>query len=182
MGGVSSVEHLTSEDHRLSLTLAAVGAVLMAVLQSTIVPFVVIDGATPDLLLVYAIVLTVVIGLDHGVATAFVGGTTLDALAVRPFGSTAFVLLLVVGLAALLGRLLARGRALSVITAVILLGALAPLAHLVVYGALREPIPAADPMASAVPNMAYSAAIALLVAPIVSRIHRRYFERERIDW
>ena len=36
----------------MSQTLAAVGAVLMAVLQSTIVPFLVVDGATPDLLLV----------------------------------------------------------------------------------------------------------------------------------
>jgi rod shape-determining protein MreD len=166
----------------MSQTLAAVGAVLMAVLQSTIVPFLVVDGATPDLLLVYAIVLAVIIGLDHGVIAAFVGGTTLDALAVRPFGSTAFVLLVVVGIAALLGRLLARGRALSVVVAVVLLGSLAPLASLVVYGALRAPIPAADPMATAVPNMAYSAAIALVVAPIASRIHRRYFERERIDW
>ena len=65
----------------MSQTLAAVGAVLMAVLQSTIVPFLVVDGATPDLLLVYAIVLAVIIGLDHGVIAAFVGGTTLDALA-----------------------------------------------------------------------------------------------------
>ena len=70
----------------------------------------------------------------------------------------------------------------AAIASVILLGALAPLAHLVIDGALRAPIAAPDPMATAVPNMAYSAAIALVVAPIASRIHRRYFERERIDW
>ena len=57
----------------MSQTLAAVGAVLMAVLQSTIVPFLVVDGATPDLLLVYAIVLAVIIGLDHGVVLARLG-------------------------------------------------------------------------------------------------------------
>ena len=92
-------------------------AVVMSLLQSTIIPYLEIGGAKPDLLLVYTVILTIVLGLDHGLTVAFVGGLTIDAIAARPLGSTAFVLLLCVGVASLLGRLLARGRSASIVVA-----------------------------------------------------------------
>ena len=140
----------------MSLTLAAVGAVVMSLLQSTIIPYLEIGGAKPDLLLVYTVILTIVLGLDHGLTVAFVGGLTIDAIAARPLGSTAFVLLLCVGVASLLGRLLARGRSASIVVAVALLGVVSPALALVVYGALRTPVPVADPFASILPDMTYS--------------------------
>lgn len=166
----------------MSLTLAAVGAIIMALLQSTIVPYLELGGARPDLLLVYAVIVTIVVGIDHGLTAAFVGGLTIDALAARPFGSSAFVLLLAVGGAVLIGRALVRTRALSAIVAVVACSLIAPIVSLVVYGALRNPIPVADPLASIVPNLAYSTGIAVLAGIIATRLHRRYFEHERIDW
>jgi rod shape-determining protein MreD len=166
----------------MSLTLAAVGAVVMALLQSTIVPYVELAGAKPDLLLVYAVVVTIVVGMDHGLTAAFVGGITIDALAARPLGSSAFVLLLAVGAALLIGRGLVRTRALSAIVAVVACSVLAPIVSLVLYGALRNPIPVADPLAAIVPDLVYSTAIGAVGAVAATRLHRRYFERERIDW
>lgn len=166
----------------ISLLLAAVGAILVALLQSTIVPFVEIEGARPDLLLIYAVAVTVVVGIDHGVAAAFLGGTTLDALVARPLGTTAFVLLIVVGAATLIGRLLARSRSVAVTVAVAATSVVAPLLFIAVYGALGSEITVDDPLASILPETVYSTAIGLVVGTIAARLHRRYFERERIDW
>lgn len=173
---------LRSRSTAISLTLAAVGAILIALLQNTIVPFLEMGGAVPDLLLVYVVILAIVVGLEHGIVAAFMGGTTMDALATRPFGSTAFVLLVAVGIAVLIGRVLARGRSLSVLASIIVLGVASPLLYLVVYGALRVPIPVVEPAAGVVPDMAYSAVLGAVFGVLASRLHRRYFERERIDW
>lgn len=166
----------------MSLTLAAVGAIVMALLQSTIVPYVQIAGAKPDLLLIYAVVVTIIVGIDHGLTAAFVGGLTIDALAARPLGSSAFVLLLAVGGALLIGRSLAHARALSAVAAVVVCSVLAPIVSLVIYGALRSPVPVSDPLAAIVPDLVYSTGIAACAAIVGTRLHRRYFERERIDW
>ncbi len=166
----------------MSLTLAAVGAVVMALLQSTIVPYVELAGAKPDLLLIYAVVVTIVVGIDHGLTAAFVGGITIDALDARPLGSSAFVLLLAVGGALLIGRGLMRTRALSVIVAVIACSVLVPIVSFVLYGALRSAVPVSDPLAAIVPDLVYSTGIAAVAAVVATRLHRRYFERERIDW
>lgn len=166
----------------MSLTLAAVGAVVAALLQSTIVPYLQIGGARPDLVLIYAVIVTVVVGIDHGLTAAFFGGLAIDVLAPRPLGSTAFVLLVVVGGAAVIGRLLARGRGVSTIVAVFAMSLVGPILFLIVYGALRGPIPVDDPFLSVVPDAVYGTAIAAIVGPLAVQLHRRYFERERIDW
>jgi len=166
----------------MSLTLAAVGAVVAALLQSTIVPYLTIGGAQPDLVLVYAVLVTVVVGIDHGLAAAFLGGLIIDVLAPRPLGSTAFVMLVAVGGAAVIGRLFTRGRALAAIVAVFLMSVLSPLLFLVVYGALRGPIPAPDPLMTVIPDAIYNTVLAAAVGPLAVYAHRRYFEQDRIDW
>ena len=79
----------------MSLTLAAVGAVVAAVLQLTIVPYLGIAGAYPDLLLVVAVIATFAWSTEAGMTLAFVGGLMIDLLAPRPIGLTAFTLLAV---------------------------------------------------------------------------------------
>ena len=166
----------------MTLTLAAVGAVVAALLQSTVVPYLGIEGARPDLILVYTVTVTIVIGLDHGLTSAFFGGLTIDVLAPRPLGSTAFVLLVMVGVAALIGRALGRTEALSTIVAVFATAVLAPLLFLVVYGALRGPIPVEDPLVTILPDVIYTTAIGVVAGPAAVLLHRRYFERDRVDW
>ncbi len=166
----------------MTLTLAVVGAVAAALLQSTVMPFLEIGGARPDLVLLYAVIVTIVIGIDHGIAAAFFGGLAIDVLAPRPLGSTAFVLLVIVGGAAVIGRVLLHARAVSTVIAAFLLGVAGPILFLVVYGALRGPIPVADPVLPVLPGAVYGAAVAAVVGPAATILHRRYFERDRIDW
>src|SRR5665213_1924103 len=117
----------------MTLALAAVGAVVMALLELTVVPYFRIGGAQPDLVLVFAVVWTVVAGIEGGIVWAFVGGLMIDFLAPRPLGSTAFTLLITVGGAALLARALDRARYIAPIIAVLIFAIVNSLLLLVVY-------------------------------------------------
>jgi rod shape-determining protein MreD len=166
----------------MSLTLAAVGAVAAALLQSTIAPYLEIGGARPDLVLVYAVILTVVVGIDHGLAAALFGGLVIDSLAPRPLGSTVFVLLVATGCAAVVGQLPAAGRALSTVIAVLAASLLAPFVFVVLYGALRGPVGVPSPLAVIIPDALYATVLGGLLGPLAVYLHRRFFERDRIDW
>ena len=78
----------------MSLVLAAVGAAVAALIQSSILPFTAAGGAGLDLVLVLAVVWTMTVGLEGGLIWAFLGGLIIDVLLMRPLGLTAFVLLL----------------------------------------------------------------------------------------
>lgn len=166
----------------MSLTLAAVGAVVAALLNLTIGPLIRIGGAQPDFVLTAAILWTVLVGIDGGLVWAFVGGLLLDLLAPRPLGSTAFTLLICVGGAAVLARLTSQFRYAAPIVGVLLFSVVNALLFLVVYGALRGPIPAPDPLGSVVPAAIYDAVIAAIVGPIAVAAMARRQDRERLDW
>jgi rod shape-determining protein MreD len=166
----------------MSLTLAAVGAVVAALLDTTIAPYLRIGGVQPDLALVFAIIWTVVAGFEGGLVWAFVGGLLIDLLASRPLGSTVFTFLLVVGGAAVLARSLPRGRYLRPIVAVFVFGLVNSIVFSFVYGALRRPIPVADPVPTWIATAAYDAAIAAVIGPLAVAIRSRRVEHDRIDW
>ncbi len=166
----------------MSQVLAAVAAMLAALLELTIVPSIQIGGSQPDLVLVVAVIWTIVGGLEGGLAAAFVGGLTLDFLAPRPLGSTAFTMLVAVGGAVLLGRLLPGGRAPAAVVAVVVLSVVSSMLFLVVYGALRQPIPIADPLGAVLPRAAYDAVLTAIVAPLAVTIRNRRIARDWVDW
>lgn len=166
----------------MRLTLAAVGAVVAALLQSTIVPRLQVGDATPDLVLVFAVTATIAGTVEAGLLSAFIGGLIIDLLAPRPLGMTAFMLLLSVGLAAVLGRTLGRVRYVAPAVAVFFGSILSSVLFLVLYGALRERIPVADPVRAMMPDAIYSTVVALIVGPIAVGFQRRAAERERVAW
>ena len=92
----------------MSLVLAAVGAAVAALIQSTVLPFAAAGGAGLDLVLVIAVVWTMALGLEGGLVWAFLGGLVIDVLLMRPLGLTAFMLLLAVGAAWVIGRVSSR--------------------------------------------------------------------------
>ena len=95
----------------MTLPLAAVGALVAALLETSVLPELQIGGTKPDLVLVLAIVATMIMGVEDGLVWAFLGGLMLDVLVPgRPLGATTFVLLLVVGLAILISRALGPSR------------------------------------------------------------------------
>jgi rod shape-determining protein MreD len=164
------------------MTLAAIGAIAVATLQSTIAPYLRIGGAQPDLLFVAAVVWTVVAGIDTGLVWAFLGGITIDLLAPRPLGSTAFTLLLVVGAAALLSRATTRGRYIAPIAIVFVLSIVSSGIFSVVYAALRSPINLTDPAHVLLPAAVYDAVLAALIGPLAIAIRARREEEDRIGW
>ena len=94
----------------MTLLLAAVGAVVTALIELSVVPYLRIGDAQPHPVLVLGVIVAIAVGVEAGLAWAFVGGIALDVLAQRPLGSTAFALLVCIGGASILARSFARAR------------------------------------------------------------------------
>jgi len=162
----------------MGLVLAAVGAAVAALLEFTIASRIQVAGVQLQILLVFGILLTLVSGFEHGMAWAFVGGLFADLLGMRPLGSTVFALLVVVGSASLLGRLLLNIRPFDTVVSVLVLTPI----YLVVVDMstmlLRPPAPAVrltDLAAAALVNTL----LAALVAALVYLAKRRSEQREK---
>ena len=168
----------------MSLVLAAVGAAVAALIQSSILPFTAAGGAGLDLVLVLAVVWTMTIGLDGGLVWAFLGGLIIDVLLMRPLGLTAFVLLLAVGAAWIVGRVSPRAFYPVVVATTAVTAAIASVLTVVLFGVLRGLPAGIDPLAQAVPTGLLAGLAAALIAPIPVIIRRRRFgdETERVDW
>lgn len=166
----------------MKFILAVVGAVATSLLNLTIAPLLRIGDAQPDFVLIGAVVWTVANGIEGALAWAFIGGLMIDFLSPRPLGSTAFTLLLCVGGALLLAQLTLRFRLLIPVVAVFLFSVVNALLFLVVYGALRGPILAADPLSAVLPAAVYNGIVAAIVGPLTVAVISRRESRERLDW
>ncbi len=168
----------------MSLVLAAVGAAVAALIQSSILPFTAAGGAGLDLVLVLAVVWTMTVGLDGGLVWAFLGGLIIDVLLMRPLGLTAFVLLLAVGAAWLVGRISPRAFYPVIVATVAITAGLASVLTVVLFGALRGLPPGVEPLSQVVPTGLLAGLVAAVFAPVPMIIRRRRFaeETERVDW
>jgi rod shape-determining protein MreD len=166
----------------MSLTLAAVGAVVAVLFDVSVAPYLRIGGGQPDLVLVLAVIWTVVVGFEGGLTWAFVGGLLTDLLAPRPLGSTAFVALIVVGVAAIYARLVVRGRYARPIVAVFGLSLMFSVMYTFLDRAIGGPFPLDDAISSWMPTAILDTIAACLLAPAIVRIHARLTDHERIDW
>jgi rod shape-determining protein MreD len=79
------------------LYIGALILLLLALLQSTLVPQVPVLGVRPDLVLLVVLAWVMVRGLYEGAVAAFCGGIALDLLSSPPMGAHALALLLTVG-------------------------------------------------------------------------------------
>jgi rod shape-determining protein MreD len=166
----------------MTLTLAAVGAVVAGILELSLWPYLAIGDAHPHLVLVYVVILAVVLGLDAGITAAFVGGLLLDLLAPRPLGATAFALLVCAGLATLLARLLVQVRYLAPVLIVFFLSFVYSIMVAGLYGALGGGAVPTDPIRTLLPGAVYDAVLAALVGPLAVALRVRRLEQERVDW
>lgn len=164
----------------MSLFLAAIGATVAALLE--VLPYVGIGDAHPHPVLVFGIIWVAAAGLDRAMVWAFVGGIVLDALASRPFGLSSFTLLLAYGATQGLKRGMLRLRLIVPIVAAALLSGPYSVAQLVLYGALRSPIAAPNPMEIVLPGVIYDVVVAVLFGPLLVALHDRYAEQERLNW
>lgn len=108
LGRATASRGITKHRHTLMSVLApAVGAVLAAILESSVLTHLQVGSVRPDLVFAVGIAVAMVLGFESGVTWAFVGGLSLDLLLPgRALGSSALTLLLVVAAALLVARVL----------------------------------------------------------------------------
>ena len=159
----------------MGLVLAAVGAWVAALLEFTIASRFQFAGAQLQILLVLGIVLTLSSSFESGIVWSFVGGLFADMLSMRPLGSTVFALLIVVGAASLIGRVLSSARPLDAVVSVI---ALTPLYLMLVdmtTALLRPPAPTLGLSALVSASLVNTVLGAVITAAI-------YIVRRRSEW
>ncbi len=160
---------------------AAVCAGIAALLEATTASRYQVAGSSLELLLVFAVAITVVFGFEEGMAWAFVGGLMADFLALRPLGSTLFELLVVVGLTDVSVPLLARARYPGCIMAVFVLTPIYLVVADAVANLLQPPAPTLHPSALVIAALV-NAIVAAIVTPPVIGLKRRAEQRERVLW
>jgi rod shape-determining protein MreD len=166
----------------MGLTVAAIGAIAAALLEVTILPEFRVGGLQPDLVLIAAVVWTFVAGFEGALVWAFVGGLMLDVLTGRPLGSTAFVLLLCVGAAAALARVLEPLRFVAPAVAMFPLAILYAALPVLASGALRGPATLGDSIGAVAPRVVADTVLAGLVGGVALWSRSRRPARERLDW
>lgn len=167
----------------MSLLIAAVGATIAAILETSVLTQLLVAGVKPDLVLATTIAVAVVLGFEQGLTWAFVGGLLLDLLSPdRAIGSTTLAMLLVVGAALLLARAVdAPGSALIAILTVVLTfvyqGILMVLLA-VTSGTEMQPLNAPVFAAIGIVN----AVMAVFAAAIIRRVSQRFGRVDRLTW
>lgn len=166
----------------MHLIIAAAVAVVAALAEFTVVPYLKIGDAALHPVLVLGVVWVIAGGLEAGLAWALVGGLALDILGQRPLGSSAFAALIAIGIASLLGGLLSRARIVAPIIATLIASLVYSMLLLLATTALTN-VPLSDAALRAVmPAAAYDTVLAALVGPLVVAIVLRRRDAERADW
>jgi hypothetical protein len=166
----------------LTLPFAALGALVAAILETSVFSELRVVGASVDLVLVLAVVATMIMGVEDGLVWASLGGLMLDMLIpARPLGATTLALLLVTGLAMLASRILGPSRTRAVVSAFVLTWPF----HVLVLGALviTEGVTPRgfDPrlvLVAAVLNTL----IGIPAAVVFQAVDRRFGPAERAEW
>ncbi len=160
---------------------AAIGAAVAALLDVTVASRIQVGDAQPQLVLVVGVLLTLIIGFEEGMAWAFVGGVFLDLLGFHPLGSTAFCLLIVVGLAESISPILSRVRFARSLLAILIFTPVFIILTTVTTGLLKPPTPQlrVTYLAAA---LFVNAATAILIAPLFGVVRRRWEDRARFRW
>jgi rod shape-determining protein MreD len=166
----------------LTLPFAALGALLAALLETSVAPEVTFGGAQVDLVLSFAIVAAVTMGIDDALVWAFLGGLMLDMLIPgRPIGATTLSLLLTVGVALLAARLPAPRRTLAVVSVFVLTWAF----HALLLGVMTatEGVALGSFSLTVVLTAAVmNAVLAIPAAWLFGAIERRLGAAERAEW
>lgn len=160
---------------------AAVGAGVAALLESTIVSRYQIVGAQLQISLVFVIAATIVFGFEEGIAWAFVGGLCLDFFAMRPLGSSVFVLLVAVALVMVSEPLLSRSRYAGCVIATLFVTPIFLIVSDITTGLLRSSAPPLHLTGLVAAGLA-NAGVAAVLSLLLIGIKRRAENRERVLW
>ncbi len=167
----------------MGLLSAAVGAIVAAILEVSVLSQLQLGGVTPELVLAMGIAIAMVVGFEAGMIWAFLGGVMLDLLLpARPLGATTLVLLVAIGVALLVARateppriviIAATAFVLSWSYQVVLVGLLA------ITTGIEIPSPQPAPMTV---SAVMAAGIAAATAWVARSLTLRFGASERTDW
>lgn len=166
----------------MQLTFAAALAVVAALAEFTIVPYIQIGDAALQPVLVFGAIWAVVGGLEAGLVWAFVGGLALDVLSQRPLGASAFSLLLAIGAAFLVGTALKRVRIVAPIIATAVASLVYSMLLLLVTSMLSGGGVPDGATSGVLPSAIYGTVVATAVGPLAVAIVMRRRDQERVDW
>lgn len=166
----------------MTIPFAALLAIVAALLETTLLPELPVAGATADLVLVCAAAAAIVLGIEDGLAAAFLGGLMIDLLIPdRPMGAATLALLLVLSLAMIVARVGGPSRRwLAVAMAVVL----TPLLHglMAVILVATEGVPFAFNLTAVLVAAFMNGLIAIPVATLFGAIEHRFGTVERVEW
>lgn len=166
----------------MQFLIAAVIAVVAAIAEFTVAPYIRIGGAGLHPVLVLGVSWAIAGGTEAGMVWAFVGGLALDVLGQRPLGSTAFSMLIAIGIASAIGGVFGRARIAAPVVATAVASALYSLLLLAVTTALTStPVPDSA-IGLVIPSAIYDSVLALLVGPLAVAIVMRARSAERVTW
>ncbi len=156
---------------------------MAAILEVSVLAQLQLAGTRPDLVLAVGVGVAMTLGFDAAMVWAFVGGLLLDVmLPERPIGSTTLAMLLAVGAATAVARLLDSPR-------LVVIGATAFAATFLYEGLLLGILGLVSGVALGPPSIATwalvalgSAVIAMITAWAIRTLLLRFGTFERVDW
>ena len=166
----------------MQLVIAAAVAVVAALSEFTIVPYLQVGDAVLHPVLVFGVVWAIAGSLEAGLAWAFVGGLALDILGQRPLGSSAFSLLIAIGIASAVGGLLGRVKIIAPIIATAIASPVYLMLLIVTTTALTSASLSAAALDPVIPSAVYDTVLAVVVGPLVLAVVLRRQATERMDW
>ena len=167
----------------MRVALAIVVPLVAALLQGSVVPFIAIGGARPNLVVLVAACWSVATGAREGVWWAFVGGLAADLLSGGPLGAQALAALVPVTAVGMADTSL---RPRSAPTAAVLVGA-ASLGAGVIYFAILALVGAVagDPAAvltAIVGGAIYNGVLAIATFPLLRGVRRTTEKQASFGW
>jgi rod shape-determining protein MreD len=166
----------------MHLTIAAALAVVAALAEFTVAPYLEIGDAVPHPVLVFGVICCLAGGFEVGLTWAFVGGLALDILGQRPLGSSAFSLLFAIGAASLIGSALSRVRIVAPVIATFVASLVYSMLLLIATTALTTAALSQAALGTVVPSAVYDMVLAAVAGPLVIAIVVRRREAERVEW
>jgi len=166
----------------MQLVLAAALSVVAALAEFTIVPYLRIGEAVLHPTLVFGVTWAIAGGLEAGLTWAFVGGLALDILGQRPLGSSAFSLLIAIGLASVIGGFLARVRIVAPVIATAIASPTYTMLLITTTIALSAAPLSTTVYGSVLPSTLYDVILAVVVGPLAMAFALRRQAAERADW
>ena len=157
----------------MRVALAIVVPLAAALLQGSVVPFIAVGGARPNLVVLVAASWALAAGAREAVWWAFLGGIAVDLLSGGPLGATAVSALIPV---AVLGLTEAEGRPRALFSGAVLVGVASLAAGLIYLGCLALAGTAVGDLplivAAVVSGAAYNGVLAIATYPLFRTLRR----------